>query len=134
MPVKITQPAAADDVHSLPFIGPIHHTAQIAINVTTLTSAEIDADGYLKPGVPFQANGTLITAAAQVVFGVSIEPIQVAAGNTAPQIAAADSSFQIALATIAQINRAAAEDILGRAYTANEVAGFALAGSLIKLL
>lgn len=133
MPVRVTQPAAADDSYALPFVGPINHTAQIAIDVTALTSAEVDADGFLRPAVPFTAAGALV-AAGDAVFGVSIEPIKVADGNEAADFAAADASTQIGVATIAQINRAAAEDMLGRAYTADEVAGFLRDGSLIKLL
>lgn len=132
MPIRVTNPAAADQVYANPFVGPVNHTAQIQVNVTALTSAEIDAKGYLKPGVPFLLTGALVTAGA--VFGVTMEPIKVANGNAAGDISAASAAFELAVGTIGQINRAVAEDNLGRAYTTAEIAGFALAGSTLKLL
>lgn len=134
MPMSRSAVAVAGQGYGRPFRGKVEHTAQIPINVTALTTAEVDADGYLKPGVPFEADGTLILAAAGIVFGVSIEPIKVAKSNSAPDLAAASAAFQIGLGTIGQVNRAIIEDNLGRVLTANEIAGFGLAGSLIKLL
>ncbi len=115
------------------FQGRVDHTHQIAINVTALTSAEVDANGYLKPGVPFAADGTSV-GAAEAVLGVTIEPIKVAAGNTAPDLAAADATFQIALGIEGVVNRWLCESNLGRALTANELAGFALAPCKITLV
>jgi hypothetical protein len=133
MPVKITQPAAADDVYASPFRGPINHTAQIAVNITALTNAEIDAKGWVKPGLPLSAAGTLVGAAVPV-FGVVIEPIKVAASNSAGDIAAASAAFQLSVAVIGAVSRPVVESNLGRVLNANEIAGFGLAGCLIKLL
>lgn len=134
MPMRIESVGSEDAAYSLPFVGPINHTAQIEIDVTALTDDEIDEDGYLKPGVPFRRDGTLIAGGGQSVFGVSIEPLKVAEGNTADDIAAASAAQQIAVATICQVNRALAEDQLGRAYTANELAAFDAAGSRVVLI
>lgn len=134
MPLQRRDTVNAGEVYPLPFVGPHDHTAAIAVAITALTSAEIDADGYLKPGVPLNDAGALIAAASgNYVYGVTIEPIKVADGNTAADIAAAGTQ-DVALAVIGMVNRAVAEDILGRAYTADEVAGFTTAGSLLRLL
>lgn len=129
---KRTLFAGAQPYHPV-FQGRVDHTAQIAINVTALTTAEVDSDGYIKPGVPFAADGTTV-GAAEPVFGVVIEPIKVANGNAAGDLSAADATFQIALGIEGVVNRNLAEANLGRVYTADEIAGFALAGSQIKLL
>lgn len=42
------------------FVGPMNHTAQIVLDVSTLTSNEVDANGYLKPGVPLNRQGDRI--------------------------------------------------------------------------
>jgi hypothetical protein len=114
-------------------VGPVNHTSQIAVNIAALTAAEVDSKGWLKPGVPLEKDGTLILAAAGIVHGVTIEPLKVANGNAAGDLTAAGVQ-QIAVATICQVNRAIVEKNLGRVLTANEIAGFGLAGSLVKLL
>lgn len=131
MPISVTNPkTTAGQVYPRPFIGRVDDLAQIAVPITALTSAEVDIDGYLKPGVPLTKAGALVTAGA--VWGVTIEPIKVATGNTAPEIAAAGTK-QIGIAIAGSINRKLAEDCLGRVYTAAELAGFDAAGSTIKL-
>lgn len=115
-----------------PFIGPVNHTVQLRINPSQFTSAEIDADGRLKPGVPLGADGTAI-GAAEAVFGVNYESVKVAASNSTADLAAATAA-DIAVATIAQVNRDQVEANLGRVLTANEIAGFALAGSNLVLV
>lgn len=134
MPMSARVRTVAGQGYGRPFRGPVDHTAQIAVNVTALTVAEVDADGYIKPGVVLQKNGTLITAAAQIAYGVVPEPIKVANSNSAPDLAAASAAFQLAVGVIGMVNRAIMEDNLGRVLTANEIAGFDLAGSTLKLL
>jgi len=105
----------------------------MALVLTGFTNAEIDSLGYLKPGVPVEANGTLVDAAAQTVFGVTIEAIKVANGNAAGDISGAGTQ-QITVMTIGQVNKKVIEDNLGRALTANELAAFAIGGCKIALL
>lgn len=133
MPIKVSQPAAADSVYGSPFRGTVNHTAQIAVNLTALTNAEIDAKGYLKPGLPLSAAGALVGAAVPV-FGVTIEAIKVANGNAAADIAAASAAYQLTVATIGQVSRPVMEANLGRVLSANEIAGFGLAPCTLKLL
>lgn len=131
--IRKTSILAAGDVVALPFVGPVNHTHALRIDVSTLTDAEVDGNGYLRPGVPFQASGALISGAAQVVFGVNLAPVKIAADNAAATLAAA-ADVDVAVATIGQVNQDAVEDLLGRALSANELAAFAAAGCLIKLL
>lgn len=114
------------------FVGPVDHTVAVPVPLSALTNKEIDTDGFLKPYIPLTKAGALV-GAATAVFGVTVEHVKVAKDNVAGTIAAL-GTVDIAVATIAQLNRAAAEDVLDRAYTANELAGFALAGSHIVLL
>jgi hypothetical protein len=104
---------------------PLDHQVGILVDLSGLTTDEIDAKGYLKPGIPFTREGTL----GGDVFGVSIEEIKVAENNS--DIASL-GTVEVAVATICQVNQSVAEDILGRPYTAAEIAGFA--GSSCVLL
>lgn len=114
----------AGEGYALPFIGPhTAYTAPVECDITALTDDEIDADGYIKPGVPLKKDGTLV-GTGERLYGVTIEPKKVAEGNDATSLAAASATQHLVLMIIGAVNRAAAEDILGRAYTADEVAGF----------
>jgi len=132
MPISVTK-TAGGMAHAPVFVGEILNTDTVKVDVSTLTTAEVDTAGYLKPGVPFLKTGLLVTAGA--VYGVTIESIKVAASNAAADIAAvlaAGDPF-VALGTIGTVNRDIAEDNLARAYTAAEIAGFDLAGSKLHL-
>jgi hypothetical protein len=115
----------------LPFVGPVDHTVGVQVDLSTLTDKEIDKNGYTKPGIPLTRAGALVTAG--FVFGVTVGPVKVAADNASATIAALGEQ-ELAVATICQVNRAVAEDILKRAYTAAELAGFDAAGSKCVLL
>lgn len=132
MPLTRRSLMEGGEIYPLPFVGPYDHTHAISVDLSALTDDEIDADGYLKPGVPLTDDGALL-GAGDYVFGVTIEPLKVADDNAAATIAAL-GSVDVALATIGQVNRAVVEDILGRALTADEVAGFTTAGSKLHLL
>lgn len=129
MPIAISSTVGAV-AHAPVFVtGPLN-TDVVKVDVSALTTNEVDTYGFLKPGVPFLKTGLPVTAGA--VYGVTIESIKVAASNAAADIAAAVDPF-VALGTIGTVNRDIAEDNLGRAYTAAEIAGFDLAGSKLHL-
>lgn len=140
MPVRYKPSvSAAGTIYGRPFVGPTHHPSQIAVNITLLTANEVDSQGYLKPGVPFTAAGILVGVAPAFVHGVVPEPIDVLFlrpfdGLTFAAALAAAGTQQITVMTIGQVNRKIIEDNLGRVLTANEIAGFSAAGSLVKLL
>lgn len=114
--------------YASPFIGPVNHQAALDIDLSGLTDDEVDAQGYLKPGVPFNKAGQLVTSG--FVYGVSIEAIQVANGNTVDDL---DGTARVAVAVIGVVSKDLIEDNLERALTAPEIAGFDAAGSKIVL-
>lgn len=57
------------------------------------------------------------------IYGVTVEPIEVAASNSASDLDSAND-IDVALAVEGIVNRPLVEDMLGRALTAVEVAGF----------
>lgn len=124
MPISITSLSGGGTVYGSPFIGPVEYVQQIAIDVTALTTREVDSDGYLKPGVPFKANGDLVGAPAESILGVVIEPLKVASGNGAGDFSAASAAHQIGLATIGQLNRDVIEDNLGAVISVDELDAF----------
>lgn len=74
-----------------------------------------------------------ITVTAPAVYGVTTGPAKVAVTNAVGDLAAA-GTVEVTVATMGQVNRAILEDNLGRVLTAAEIAGFSVAGSLLKLL
>jgi len=111
-----------------PFVGPVDHTEQILLDVSTFDTEEVDADGYIKAGTPVQltgavgtgpVKGALVTNADQQA-GVVFEGIKIAASN-APAVLAAAPNVEVAVAHMCAINRHRVEDILGRALSAAEL-------------
>lgn len=115
-----------------PFVGPVNHTVGVLVTPSTFTAAEIDEFGYLKPAIPLGRDGTLM-GLADVLYGVTVEHVKILDDNLPATIAAGTTPVEVAVANIAALNRDAAEDILGRAYTADELAAFDAAGSTVKL-
>lgn len=132
MPMSSTVLREGGETYANPFVGPIDHPDHVKLDVSGLTTAEVDEYGYLKPGVPLTAAGILV--AAGFVWGVTIEAVKIVAANPTNVSLAADTSDPlVAVARKGMINRDIAEDNLGRAYTAAELAGFVAAGSQFSL-
>jgi hypothetical protein len=102
----------------------------VKVDLSDLSDEEVDADGYLKPGVPLQKDGSII-ASSGVVWGVTFGGEKVATGGTDTILVAATDCF-VAVG-FGLVNRDVAEDNLGRAYSADEIAGFDLAGSNCRI-
>jgi hypothetical protein len=102
----------------------------VKVDLSDLSDEEVDADGYIKPGVPLAKDGSTI-ANGIAVWGVTIEAIKVASGGTDAILDAATDCF-VAVG-FGLVNRDIAEDNLGRAYSADEIAGFDLAGSNCRI-
>jgi hypothetical protein len=125
---------AAGAGYASPMVGPVDHTAHIKLDTSALTTGEVDADGYLKPGLPLLQTGLPVTAGA--VFGVVHEAIKLPLTVIPPtdvSLAAETKDPLIAVATHGIMNRDIAEDNLGRALSGAEVTGFATAPCTIKL-
>jgi hypothetical protein len=105
------------------FKGPMSHTDTVRVDVSALTSDEVDDDGYLKPGVPFDKDGDLVAGDGNgnvaPVHGVTVEPTRVGDGSGSPT-----GNYDVAVATIGQLIQPVAEENLGRDYTADELTGF----------
>lgn len=112
------------------FVGPVDHTVAVPVDLTGLTNKEVDADGYLKPYVPLTKDGALV-GVGEAALGVTVEHVKIAKDNADATLAALSGVQDVAVATIAQLNQAIAEDVLDRAYTDDEKAGLALSGVVL---
>ena len=136
MPLYVKRRTEATSIYPPVFVGDILDMQQVVVDVSTLTTKEVDADGWLKPGVAFQKDGTLVSGGSQFVYAVNHEPQKLFLATVPPTdgtLAADTSTVPLGMATIGMVNRDVAEDILERAYTANELAAFDAAGSMIHL-
>jgi len=105
-------------------------TDVVKVDLSDLSDEEVDADGYIKPGVPLMKDGNIVGSSG-VVWGVTIGGEKVASGGTDAILDAATDCF-VAVG-FGLVNRDIAEDNLGRAYSADEIAGFDLAGSNCRI-
>ncbi len=129
MPLKVST-TTGGLTHSPVFVGKINGTDVVKVDISDLSSYEVDEDGYIKPGVPFKKDGNLI-GSGDPVWGVTIEPIQITTGNTDTILDAETDCF--VTVGFGLCNRDIIEDNLGRALTPDEIAGFDLAGSNCRL-
>lgn len=130
-PLKIRTTTPAGDAYPSPILGPSHYLQTVRVDISGLTTDEVDENGWLKPGVPFTRAGLLV-GAGDVVFGVTPEAVQVATSNASGVLAAA-ADCDVGVLVIGIVQREVAEDILGRVYTDDELAGFEAAGCLLSL-
>lgn len=81
MPMKVTPIAlAAGDTYATPFVGPLNYTAPVQVNIANLTTFEVDALGWLKPGVPLNRNGGLYVGVLSTP-GAAVDPAPANTGN-----------------------------------------------------
>lgn len=136
MPVNIKS-TAGGTTYGPVFIGDILGMQQVVVDISTLTTDEVDADGYLKPGVAFQKDGTLVSAGSgQFVYAVNPEPQDLRMAVLPPTngtLSGDTRTFPLGMGTIGEVNRDIAEDNMGRAYSANELTAFNAAGSMIHV-
>lgn len=137
MPLEIKAFAGAP-VYASPMVGPVDHTLNKKVDLSLLTVDEVDADGYLKPGVVLKEAANLLVpvgAAAGVIFvvheAVKLPLVTIPPTNTTLGTETGDCF--IAVATHGLVNRDIAEDNMGRAYTANELTSFVTAGTHLAI-
>lgn len=121
-------------VHAPVFVGEIKGTDLVWVDVSDLTTKEVDATGYIKPGVPLAKDGSTVGAGV-AVWGVTIEAIKLAHATVPPtnvSLAADTGTFPVVVG-FGLCNRDVMEDNLERALTADEIAGFDLAGSNCRI-
>lgn len=122
MPHSITSTAGGSGYVDIRMTGDVHGIHQMLIDVSTLSGA-IDADGNLPPGLPLDATGAPVGAAVDAYGIVGPEPIK---------LGSADHFGNCILSGV--LNRDAIEDNLGRALTADELAGIASGMPQIRLV
>lgn len=130
MPTIISK-TAGDTAYGSPFIGAVQNVLHVKVDVSTLTSREVDADGYLKPGVPFALDGLLLGASNTKRVCMVVEATKIAPNNTG--LASITNDPFVACATIATVNRDIIEDNLGGNLTTDEIAALNGVGSTIVL-
>jgi hypothetical protein len=120
--------------HSPVFVGEIKGTDVVKLDISDLTTKEVDPDGYIKPGVPLDKSGNTIGSGV-AVWGTTIEAIKIPHATIPPTDVslAADTGTCFITVGFGLVNRDIAEDNLGRALTSDEIAGFDLAGSNCRL-
>ena len=122
--------------HEAPYASPFQSGADgnnvhVKVDVSALTSREVDANGYLKPGVPLvQGTGVLPTAAGDVVVMVE-EATKIAENNTGLASITADPF--IGCRVYGTVNHDMLADILGAELTAGEIAAINGGGSRLRL-
>lgn len=133
MPLKIGT-TTGGLAHAPVFVGNILNTDVVKVDISDLTTAEVDQFGNIKPGVPLDKSGNTIGDGV-AVYGVTIEPINIGHATVPPTDVslAADTGTVFVTVGFGLVNRDIAEDNLERAYTAYEVAGFDLAGSNCRI-
>lgn len=134
MPLKVKK-TAGDTTYGPVFIGEILAMEQVLIDVSELTTDEVDADGWLKPGVPFKQDGTLADGSGHI-YAVNPEPQDLQLATVPPTngtLSADTKTFPLGMGTMGTVNRDIIEDNLGRALTANELTAFATAPCKINL-
>lgn len=134
MPLSVTKTSGTTG-YGHPFVGEVLGLQQVVVDISELTLNEVDLDGYLKPGVPFKKDGTLADGTGgEFIYAVNPEPQKIVKYVPTNALLAADTAtIPVGMGTIGEINRDIAEDNLGRAYTANELAAFNAAGSMIHV-
>ena len=117
--------------YASPFVGEPKDILHVKVDVSARTSDEVDSDGYLKAGVPLTSDGLLIGASNTKRVGIVVEPVKIVAAGTTLSGVTADPF--VACSFTCAINRDAVEDNLGRALSANEIAGLNGAASNVVL-
>lgn len=113
MPMEITNTATRGPVYIDIRVGECQ-VHQVKLDVSELGGVD-DANGSLPVGLPIQADGSPIDAAAQVAYGLI--------GPESVQVGAADHFGNIIIS--GNVNRDAIEDNLGRVLSADELAAIA---------
>jgi hypothetical protein len=133
VPMFIT-PTAGGQSYANPLVGLPRDMAHVKLDTSGMTTAEVDADGYLKPGVMLTVAGVLVGASG-IPFGITVEAQKVTTTTpvTTGTLAAETADPVVAVCCAGLVNRDVAEDCLGRALNANELAGFVIAGSKLSV-
>lgn len=134
MPLRVSTTTGTSS-YGNPIVGTPGPLIQVVVDISELTTGEVDADGNLKPGVMFKSDGTQPDGSG-FVYAINPEPISIGHATIPPtdvSLAADTATIPIGMVTGGIINRDIVEDNLGRALTGNEVTAITVAGSQFTL-
>lgn len=108
-----------------PFVGRPGPPAHVKVDLSGLTTDEVDPDGYLKPGVPLTKTGVLPAGTGAIAWGVVPEAtrlnlVTIPPTNTTLGTETGDHFVGVFCGGL--LNLDIIEDNLGRALTADEKA------------
>lgn len=127
MPLGFSK-TASDANYGNPFLSRNDDLDHVKLDVSTLSIDMVDANGFLKPGVPLLKTGAAVSGASQVAHGVTVEATRLPGRTNNTGLGADTTDPLIAVTTHALINRDIAEDNLGRAYSTDELAALDAGG------
>jgi hypothetical protein len=140
MPLIFGTATTSATSYANPFVGPPQMPVQLKIDVSGADISTVTVYGIIPPGTPFaEASGLLVpVGSGSMTYGVTAEAIQLDVGGAATGAVtnttldnAVDQPITVYCG--GTVNRDAAEDNLARAYSADEIAGFDVAGSQLRL-
>ena len=134
MPMHVKK-TAGTTTYAPVFLGEILAMEQVLVDVSELTTDEVDADGWLKPGVMFKQDGTQCDGSG-ALYAVNPEPQNLHLDTVPPtntSLGNDTKTYPLGMGTMGTVNRDVIEDNLGRALTANELTAFATAPCKINL-
>lgn len=132
MPLSVVK-TAGTTTYGHPIVGTPGPLLQVVVDISELTEAEVDPDGFLKPGVSFKSDGTQPDGSG-FMYAMNPEPIKIVDYVPTDALLAADTAtIPVGCVIGGVINRDIVEDNLGRAMTANELAAAIAAGSQFTL-
>lgn len=126
--IEIVNGPGENQLYGHAFVSPVRDPDHVKLDVSSLTPAEVDAQGYLKPNVPLRQNGARVSAPGQIVHGVTIEAIKLPGRTGSANLATDTTDPLVAVATSGLLNRDIARDNLGRVFTPDELSALAAGG------
>lgn len=115
-----TSKTEGQPVYGSPFVGPVNHTAPIDIDLSTLSDDEIDARGYLKPGIPLTTNAALAAAQTRSTVAAAVAD----GGNTGnATIDSVEGGYGAPAETITVTATVTGGDGVGKAEVVGSVSG-----------
>ena len=132
MPLSVVK-TAGTTTYGHPLVGDSGPLLQVVVDISELTTANVDADGFIVPGTSFKSDGTQPDGSG-FMYAMVVEPIKIIDYVPTDVLLAADTAtIPVGCAVGGVINRDVVEDNLGRAMTANELAAAVAAGSQFTL-
>lgn len=114
-----------------PFWGEAPRTVHLTVDPVDFDDSDwVTDDGYLIPGCPLQADGTLATGEDEPAKFIVPYPTKIAADNTTAVLTAAPDQM-IGVATRGDLSQAIIEANVARVLTADEIANIEASGRFV---